>query len=351
MAIYFFVLAMIFVLAAFSSIYKKKVVAYDYLIIIILTIFSGIRYYVGTDYELYYRLYNNIANVGPIEAISKNNVEIGYSYLNYITYKLFENQYAIFITTSLIIISITILFIKRNSNNYMVSIVFYYCFSFFTNSMNIQRQYIATSCLLVATYFFKKNKILRTGICLLLAFLFHRTSIIILIAYLLIDRIKINYKTINMLLVIGICGAVSYSSIIQLIARFVVKYTLYEEKSYEAGIGSMLTVAIFLTICIITVILEKKNILKDDLKIYVKILILGIPFYIVSLKSFLIMRISMVYFGIYSIVIIPEIFKLVGSKLRLNLYYYYYIIMMGWFYLYLITQNGVIPYRTIFSTV
>jgi|GEM_PF-1728076 len=346
---YFIVLSLISVLSLVSNTNSKKINFGDYLIIFILVLFSGMRYLVGTDYNLYYNIYNRISYLGPIEAIQQNKVEIGYSYLNYLTFVIFNNKYAIFFIVSLIIITTFICFIKLNSNNFFISIVFFYCFSFFTNSLNIQRQYIATSILIISTYFYRRKSKLGVLITLIAAFLFHRTSIIFIVVYFLIDKVEKNKISFTVLVTAGVIGVVMYDKIISLFSNIFNKYEIYGNKSYQGGIGTNLMILIFLIIALLIMYLKKKKILDEKMKFYSNIYIFGIPFYIVSLKSYLIMRIAMVYFGVYAIILVPEIFKIFNKKIRVSAYVYYSLLMISWFYFYLINQNGVIPYRTIFT--
>lgn len=344
---YYLVFGLIIILALFSN-KNSKLNFYDILIMIVLITFSSVRYYVGTDYGLYLNIYDRIAVYGPIRGVEINGVELGYSFLNYLTYRLFGEGYFIFFMSSILIIIPFIVFIKKYSENYVISIIFFYCFSFFTNSLNIQRQYIAAALLLISSIYILKEKYVTSFLFVLTALFFHRTAIVFFIVYPFIKQKKITRKNYIFLFLFGIIATILFDSAISLIARVFDKYALYEGTISKPGIGTLLTVSIFIAFSIALMIRMNANKLAGNKIVYAKIFLLGIPFYIMSIKSYLIMRIGMVYFGVFMIILLPEFFKDYDWRLKIIVYNTYIIVMSIWFYFYLVSQNGVVPYESFF---
>lgn len=344
---YFMVLIIITLIALISKKKRGRLIFSDYIIISILIIFSSIRYMVGTDYTLYYNLYSRIIDIGPLKAIEYNNVEIGYAIFNYLTYLIFRSRFAIFFTVSIVIVVCFIKFIRNNSNNFLISLSFFYCFSFYTNSMNVQRQYLATSILLLAVCFYCKRKYFIAIISSVLAILFHRTAIIFIIVFLIVKKIDFNRKIYKILWCIGLISTLFYEKIVNLLSVIIPKYQLYENKSFDPGIGTYLTSFIFIISAHYVVKLIRENKLQTSHILFGKLFIYGLPFYLLSIKSFLIMRIAMQYFGVYLIILLPEFFITFKTNQRILIEYIYIMTLLVWFVIYLYSQNGVLPYQII----
>lgn len=159
---------------------------------------SGLRYDVGTDY--FYRYvpnYNTFANGGTISSLEILFVGlVGFCLL------VTKEYYLLFFVTSTIIIGLTFLGIYKNSKSILISVLVFFVGSFFFQSMNLVRQFIAMA-ILFSTYklMFNKKTLPLWGIYVIVAILFHSMSIVYLIALLLYKKV-IDYRVVMALAII-----------------------------------------------------------------------------------------------------------------------------------------------------
>lgn len=165
-----------------GNIYERKKILSNILIIgsfLILLIFVGGRYYVGTDYESYINMYNNIASL-DFNELNLINIEIGAKILFKVIYLLFDNQYFIFIGLAFLTLYPLYKANKLYNYKYLGLSILTYCFMFLPFSMNGMRQGVAMSFVILSFANLFKDKKINMVISFVLAFLFHKSSILIL---------------------------------------------------------------------------------------------------------------------------------------------------------------------------
>ena len=148
-------------------------------------VISAIRYDVGTDFLWRYTSdFENIAN-----GIDVKNFEIGFKILIKICLLFSREAQFMFVVTSLIINTLIMWIIIKNSKNVYISLLIYFCGGFFFLSMNAVRQFIAMSLVLFGyKYIFEKKHIYKYLLCVFLAFLMHSSAIIMVILVFLDNR-------------------------------------------------------------------------------------------------------------------------------------------------------------------
>lgn len=169
---------------------KKIGILLKVLAILPFIIISGIRYNVGTDYLYrYVPNYNTFASGGTV-----NSLEPMFKVLIYFCLIFTKDSAMLFIVTSIIIITLVMLNIFKNSKNMILSILIFFCGSFFFESLNLVRQFISMAIIFVSYKLLINNKNKAWWIIsILIATLFHSMSIVFLIAIFL-DKEIINTK-------------------------------------------------------------------------------------------------------------------------------------------------------------
>lgn len=151
-------------------------------ILILLACFRGLN--VGNDTRSYYNLFlyytgqANIQNLSSAALGWMSSIEIGYKLLNKY-FGIFTHNYQLFISF-VAILSYWILgrFIKKYSANVALSLILAFLM-FYSAYMNLLRQVLALSIVLVSFDSLNKNKCIRFVMGVLIAsFLFHRSAII-----------------------------------------------------------------------------------------------------------------------------------------------------------------------------
>lgn len=132
--------------------------AFDYLLVLVLIIFSAVRYYVGTDYRTYLSLHTAVDPTDALGSYAASPVEIGYTTLSILVRALIDSPYAIFWVTSILTVVPMYIAIKRSSLDLPFSIVIYMLLAFYVSPFNMVRQGIAIALILLAHTFYEKNR-------------------------------------------------------------------------------------------------------------------------------------------------------------------------------------------------
>ncbi len=140
-----------------------------------LTAIMAFRYNVGTDYISYRNSFYSIPEY----------VENGYRVLNNILKKITNDPQSIFIISAIIICGSYFYIIYKESVSPVYSILlFVLCEDYFI-AMNGMRQCISTAIILLSFPYIKEKKIFKSLIFLVIAFLFHKSSIVFIPLYIL----------------------------------------------------------------------------------------------------------------------------------------------------------------------
>ena len=171
----------------FKNTNTKKSHIFFYILCLVFTVISAIRYNVGTDYI------NPYANVllwlknGAIY-----NYELLFLWLNKIIIFFNVNVVTLMMICSAITIPLFFNFIKNNvSEKYWFYSVFLFIAStIYFATMNVVRQYLAISILLFGYEFIKEKKYFRYAICCLVAINIHTSSLIAILVSVLYILIR-----------------------------------------------------------------------------------------------------------------------------------------------------------------
>ena len=178
----------IFVFLLYSVVVKSSINSSvkNFLIFIILGFFSlfiGLRYQVGTDYENYLRA---VLEFDPsfINYIQSGELEISVFFIRYVAVLI--NFPAFFFIMSAFL---TLVFVHFAIKKFFVNdniAFFIYLLTFFPDSLNLVRQMLALSIILLAIGLIKQNKRIAALIAIIFAATFHTTAILA-IAFIFLD--------------------------------------------------------------------------------------------------------------------------------------------------------------------
>jgi len=279
------------------------------IIVIILWLFSGFRYFVGKDFGNYKRMFedpNHLSNLS-IESVWINIANI------------FRNNYlssqAWFLFTSFIIVYLICFGIRKLSINFYLSVVLFVVGWFYFESMNVVRQYVAISILFAAFYLFLEKKYLLYIIAIFIAFQFHKSAIIMLP---IIFLVKIKYPKwlmISAVITTFLAGNKLMLLILDLILELsgtllgsYANYTLERVRQMTIVNTGLLRV-FYNLIAIVLLLLYGKMKKKFPFNyIYINLVVFSVLIYNVFMYVQPIMRLSW-YLFIFILVLIPYILK------------------------------------------
>ena len=338
------------VLLASNKIQSKKWTKLDFLILLLLICMAGFRFMIGTDYDLYSRMFEQLS----LATVNDSRTGLGYNLIA-LQFKNFGFNFQSFIfICALITNTFVYIFLKNNSKKPGLSLLMYLAFGFYTFSFNGFRQALSMSFFLFGYTNRKKNHFILMGISYLTSFFIHSISglgIIIIIALDLLPNIQIYFKKILPYIVFVY---IFFDKIFLAIISNSSGYSYYQDSSeeYMAGIGTMLRVLQYLAIYFLvfyTYSRQKKTIEQETTNNDLKLAKIGTLIMIFSLKNWLIYRLSLQFliFNCLHIVKIYEI-KIINVKKIQNLLFHTMLLII--YILNIISFDGVFPYQSIFNT-
>ncbi|HLQ96194.1 MAG TPA: EpsG family protein [Pseudogracilibacillus sp.] len=338
--------------------WKINIVYYRFYIVISLlipSIFVGLRYKVGTDYETYVIIYNKVNQLTYIEFLNTNNYEVGFFTLEKLSHWVGDVQFLFFLSSFL-----TLLFLYFALKQYIgkLSITLgyiLYIFTVFPDSLNAVRQQLAIAIIVFSLKYIFEKKLIKFIIYVFLASTFHITAIIVIPFYFLfhysgqeIDR-KDKYKIVlRVLFLISIVIFIaSYGYFLDLTAKLS-GVERFSEYSNESGTGNNREIILNFFILLIMLFMRRSLIIFDGRnKLYIYFLIVGFLLSLSSIWNPIVSRMAS-YFDIALIFLIPSLVasletslsKYIGSLLVCMYSIFYFILVY-----YTLGFSEIIPYN------
>ena len=246
--IYYVVLLLIIGLKIF---FKNKD-GYCWAVAILLVLFAGLRgAFVGPDTYQYQWIFEDIQHY--------HNTELGFFFMQGKDSEMSEPGYNLFQTIvgqvadynvfkmlcAIVQIVPAILLIRRYSNNVLMSMVIFYCLPVFSMmSMSMMRQGLAFGIFMLSYRFISERKMYKYLMCVLCAFLFHTSALILVPLYFIYN---IPYRRKYNWLIFAILGMAFVFS--KSLYSFMISFARIEYEMSDSLEG--IKMLIFLVICIL----------------------------------------------------------------------------------------------------
>lgn len=379
MIIYLFLLIYIFFLSLIFNPRKCKKNRKKFVIFAFLAIFliNGLRNYtVGTDfYKYYYPNYIDFRYI-PWKSIQSVTIsgdwEIGFCILSKILSLISTNFCLFTLVTSFLITVPYAIFIYDNSEDVVFSTLFYILFNIMFSNMNVIRQALAVSFVLLGVNELKKDKTFKYFFWTILALLFHKSAIIAFIFF-FFKKIKFTKNKVLLSFCIMAISTFLYSYVLEKmlnVSFFSDSYSMYSSGIHSVGYFNVNSFIQFFVplICFIlgvfTLNLGKKD--YDDLNVDNESIVdnFSDSFLLLSLFAclyfrwivfyiFIVGRFSM-YFVPFIMIVFPRIItKIKSAKNRLLVNTSMYsILLLYFFYILLFKADilyGTVPFEFFFN--
>ncbi len=287
-----------------------------------LILFTGFRNVgIGADTQVYLKALHHYTGITFPELFLKKLVypfdfEIGYFFLTKLCGFLFFNDTLFLILIACLIYIPVFIFINDYSKQSLISVLIYFSFGMFEYSLGIFRQMIAISICLMAFRYILKNDFLKFFLVILIASLFHTTSLVMIPLFLIskIDLSKMIKYILPLELVVLFCARPIVLGLIYLFP----KYSGYIGGMYDVRGGTytmliLLNVIFFLSIYV----KEKTQLFVGDVlyDISMKALLLGVFLQILGYSFGLFGRI-VPYYSVYLLLLIPNLLRVTQIKQR-----------------------------------
>lgn len=200
-----------FVISSSKQGFLLKKINYIYFAFFLI-LFSGLRWNCGTDWDAYKDVFDSI--VAGNTKIDEH-FDLGYVLLNKII-AFFSDDYTIFLLIdSLVAVSLIVKAIDRNEEcNNNLSLYIFFLNYFCVHYMGSNRRIIAIGFLLNGFIFFFEKKYKRWIVCQILAFFFHRASIVGVLIIIITRNFLTDKKIIRFLVISIILGLFQFSLVL-----------------------------------------------------------------------------------------------------------------------------------------
>lgn len=319
---------------------------------------------IGTDTELYCNVFNNIANSTDIFNVSDASVLYAiYNKVVFLIFGLYPQWIIVF--NSLIITILICVFAYKNSDNVVMTLLYFMLFYHYFQAFNLARQYIAILLVANSFYFIHKRKMVGFLVLVAIAIMIHNTAIIFLPVGLILFA-KLDLKRILKVSAITTVILYFYDNIINLFLMIFPRYSMYfkgSELFYNTGEGKRIIITIlYLVIVVFAIILMRRKNKEDEKEKKKKeveqvqkwyallfLMIIAILCGFLSLKSIFLNRMEL-YFSIFAIIFIPAFVE----KIPRQKYFIYtlsiFVLLIPTYVLLSGNTAEIVPYVTFFNS-
>lgn len=282
---------------------------FDLAAVLALTTFSAVRFEVGTDWGMYYRIYNRLSPSEWDYQLDGSPQEFGYTLLSLALRSLSDSPFLIFWVTSALAVVPVYVTIKKKSSNPTMSLLLYVLLAFFVSPFNIIRQGVAVSLNFWANSYIDKNKTMFVLINAVAA-TFHASAILAAVVQLVVHRWRPSLKQVLLALVAAAVAArylLNLAPVTNWLIELNPRYETYLTAD-QAGIGTYLILASRLGLLLLALALATGD--RDNGR-YMTYVAVGLCFLVLGTESVVLGRMEM-YFGIFLVLLIPN--QLAGRR-------------------------------------
>lgn len=331
MLFYVAVYLFIFIIAFVNTINKNRKSLVFFLLVFLLICHDGLRWETGTDWDNYFNAFNRCLT-HPLE-----NFEVGYVSMMKLL-RVFTDEYTIFLLFHAFLVYILIAFtIWKYSPIPTLSLLFLYAFMLPLLGMN--RQYLSLAICIYSVYFIFQRKFVPFFLCIILSFLFHKSSLLFLFAYFLNKEYSIKTYQIWILAAI----VISFSGIIHFIPTDLLFLAFPEEySSYVSVVDISIPSKILGIIRKLLWVILALYLLKNDLKprgfsLFFNLYFVAIIGYLLlngTLLQIIVAR-GLIYYSVFEIFLLTYIVSFISKQANQKAY----ILLIGIYYIVLLYKN------------
>ena len=328
---------------------KQVVFNHSWLVVISLLpliLLAGFRYYTGADYQQYVWSFERTASSNTVFNEYFLAEEPLYQISKYLVFKLLGNDpiYWFFVMATLTMINIAYANINLDSHisiNWFILMFGLFCY---LHMFNYVRQIYAASIVLIGISKLIRKEKLPFVICILIATMVHRSSMLFIVLLIIIhfqDSVhKPWYKIVMMISPFFMPVIVALIKLIPFFSR----YTQYFNVKYQIGFGWLIDV--FPIICIALIVEYKMN-PDNNIRALIDFSWLVIPLRAISYYAYaagrLYLDISLAAFMALALALSKSDRRNIGTKVLILLVFVVYFLLE--FYLW--NNSEVFPYRSI----
>lgn len=316
---------------------------------------AGIRSLtVGSDINSYFNvLYHNYIN--PINKLipimNKANVEFGYAYVMYLAAKVKDIHFSLLVSQLCVCFPIYFYAYRERNNTSITLTILIFLLTMYCQSLNLMRQSIAISIIILSVSYFKQKKYSKTFFLCILATLFHSSALMAILVYyvIYICKLKKNSYIYIFALFIAIVLVTAFTDFFLMILPN--RYSVYLSSAYSFS-NFNITSLIKKIFWIVLSLMFLRNIKRKSQEKY-SIALACFTFFVVDfILYFMSMRVSMAgrigyYFLYTSYFLFIPIFKDIFKQKRTIVVLLIVVLIVFWYNMVVINDaDNIYPYQT-----
>lgn len=229
---------------------------------VILTLFAGFRYGVGTDFWAYY-LWDTPSWSEVVKLIVGFH-EGAFALLVKLANLFDANGQRTILVTSAVIVCLYCSAIYKYSSSYMLAMLLYLLMGEWQGSFNAVRQYLASAILFAGHRYILDRNLRKYLLVVFIAALFHRTVVVMVLPYFLLTR-KPDQTQLALLAIGAILLRFSYGFLFDAVGEIRGdEIDMYSEEYYTHSVNKLRILTVFIPTLIYLLQCQKENLTKEQ---------------------------------------------------------------------------------------
>ncbi|WP_186806154.1 EpsG family protein [Microbacterium aerolatum] len=328
----------------------RRITIMDLVTLLVLIIFAGTRsIFVGTDTSIYAVFFTRIDPGDWALSIEASPFEVGYTVLALVVKMFGGNFTTLLLVASTITVGAAFWAIKRIALDVPLAILLYVLLAFYLTPMNLLRQGVAVSLVLLASTFIIARVRLRgliVFLCLIgVAASFHATAVIVAVVILLLRRVRITFRNALWILTVGAAGVTAiwasgwFSAVIALVNP---RYEIYGDIQATGGLGSYLILGFTIVLALWALVLRPA---REDAPLATLVLV-GCIALLLGTQFIYAVRFAD-YFTIFLVLLLPNVLK--TAEVATGRRVFLVLVSAAYYIAYLSNFGDLVPYRSTIS--
>ena len=210
-----------------SRVYHGGLATFFFLIAsIMLIIVAGCRYYVGADFGAYYKYKNYLDFLPSIKALDEPGIRVIYN----IAVLIHRSGGMCIMAAATVTLGLELSALYKNTDNIGFALPLF-VFTCWTSCFNGVRQDLAVAVLFCGLPALREKNFKKYAFIVFLAFLCHRSAIIMILVYFIVNR-KVNARNVIILIVASVIVLLSYDKVYNLVNTVLLDHDVTGQEAY-----------------------------------------------------------------------------------------------------------------------
>lgn len=317
MSVYYITIFLVSLFCLLAKSYDYKTIQFDilnrnkhsqatmffYIVAVCVLVFvAGFRYRVGTDFGGYYLSYDRYAKEFFGHLITLD--EPGFRFICWFTVLLKGNGTTAIFLSAAVTIVLYLKTIYKNTDCLLSTTLLYIFLGCWHGSFNGIRQYLAAAVIFAGIRYIKDKKFWKYALIVFIAFLFHKSAILMIFAYFVAHN-KINIKNIILMVLASLIVLISFTEVVKF-TGFILQEDLSDEGTYLTASVNIFRVLVAVVPAIFYLIIYWKQEMTSEQRMWLNLLILnGIIMFATSNSTYF-ARMG-IYTAPFTAIAIPEL--------------------------------------------